>query len=126
MGQLINGNVLNDVLTQTDVELEGHGIFAYRFGFSRKDLSMHNCRSGSYKATCLETESGTTGVTFKRNMDFVRENTPLFFFIENVPQLATSPNMAFLLQALGEAGYKYEYKVENSLTYGVHQNRRRL
>ena len=108
VGKLINGEEVLDVKTPSFVQFHGCCCFGYWFGFSCKDLSGQNSTAEAYKSTCLETESGTSGITFAGNMAFVRESKPLVVFIENVPHLATSPNMRFLLNCLEEAGYSWE------------------
>ena len=70
--------------------------------------------------------AGSTGITFAGSMEFIDQMKPMFVFLENVPTLVKSPNMAWLLKRLEAAGYTWAFKVDSSLDYALPQDRRRV
>lgn len=56
----------------------------------------------------------------------VQEARPRAFLLENVPLLATAPEMERFLQAMRNTGYAVDWRILNAADYGVPQTRRRL
>lgn len=52
--------------------------------------------------------------------------SPQYFFLEQVPGYADSHSFELIGRALGESGYRYDYKILDLADYAVPQNRKRL
>lgn len=68
---------------------------------------------------------------WKHYLEVVKNLSPKFFIMENVPGLLSASNsgqkvIAFMREAFGEIGYSITYKKLNAEDYGVPQLRRRI
>ena len=126
VGELEHGAKLFDYMSGEEVRVDGEGLMSYSFGFSCKDLSTLNNSSKGYVQNCMATAMGTTGVTWRGNYNFLTISRPAFITIENVPRLAKTENLPFMLEVLREAGYETAHAVRSSKDFGVHQARKRF
>ena len=76
--------------------------------------------------TCLQEETGSSGVTCAGNFTYVMDSHPAWLFIENVPRLASTPNMVFSLKELQRAGYQVTWSLRVASDYMLSQSRKRL
>ena len=58
-------------------------VHLWSFGYSCKDLSSLNNFSHSCKDTCLQTKTGSTGRTWRGNLDNLAKTRPLCVLMEN-------------------------------------------
>ena len=56
----------------------------------------------------------------------VQEARPRMFLLENVPLLASAPEMEHFAESVRNAGYAVDWRILNAADYGVPQTRRRL
>lgn len=72
----------------------------------------------------------TRGTLFERIVDVLEHHQPKYFFLENVKRLLTmedGKHFRIILKALTELdGYFVEWRVINSLNFGIPQNRERV
>ena len=117
---------LKDEISGKQVKFDGNGILSYAFGFSCRDFSTENNTSHDIVQSCLEEETGSSGVTWAGNFKYVIQSQPAWLFVENVPRLASTPNMAFLLSELKRAGYEVTWSLRTASDYYLPQARKRL
>ncbi|CAA6818886.1 MAG: DNA-cytosine methyltransferase (EC [uncultured Sulfurovum sp.] len=86
------------------------------------------CQSFSYAGNRLGIED-TRGTLFYDYAEILRELQPKMFFAENVKGLTTHDKgrtLKTMIEIFEEVGYVVEYKVLNSVEYGVAQKRQRI
>ena len=82
--------------------------------------------SQGYVQTCLQEETGSSGVTRAGNFKYVMESQPAWLFIENAPRLASTPIMVIVLKELQRAGYQVTWSLRVASDYMLPQSRKRL
>ncbi len=121
-----NWNVL-----QGDIqEISKNGIKQFLNANDEIDLLSggYPCQSFSYAGNRLGLED-TRGTLFHDFAVILKELKPKMFFAENVKGLEThnkGQTLKIMLDVFKEVGYHVDYKVLNSLDYGVAQKRNRI
>lgn len=123
--ELHNDSAFN-YMTEEDETLPCEGdVFLYSYGFSCKDLSTLNNHSGHFKASCIESGTGSTGATWVGNLGFVAKTRPPMLLIENVPAALKGRNNEQIQADLRAQGYIVFQHLLSSVECGVPQDRRR-
>ena len=123
---LKHGTKLQDEMSGKKVKFKGTGIFSYSYGFSCRDFSTEDNTSQGYVQTCLQEETGSCGVTWAGSFEYVMGSQPAWLFIENVPRLASTPNMVFLVKELQRAGHQVTWSLRVASDYMLPRSRKRL
>ena len=116
---------------QGDVqEIAKEGIKNYLKDDEEIDLLSggYPCQSFSYAGNRLGLED-TRGTLFHDYAEILKQLKPKMFFAENVKGLATHDKgrtLQVMINVFKEVGYHVDYKVLNSLDYGVAQKRQRI
>lgn len=103
VGELSSGQAWNYMSEEDDDIPEG--LFLYTYGWSCKCLSALNNFSHEYKADCVRTGLGSTGVTWRGNYGYVLKTKPPLVVAENVNAARRGENYRRLLQDFKAAGY---------------------
>ena len=122
--QFPNSKLFNDVKGVTGEQLIGAGFDPRNGiitgGFPCQDLSMAGKRAGL---------GGARSGLFWEICRLLDETKAQYFILENVPGLLSSnkgKDMAAVLEALVERGYRVAYRVLDAQYFGVPQRRRRV
>ena len=97
----------------------------YSCGFSCKDLSSLNNVSREWSADCLASGQGSTGATWKGNLDVVDATKPLWVQMENVPAALHLRHRRTMEADLRARGYCLFFIKLNAVRYGLPQSRQR-
>ena len=108
-----------------EVESVPRNLFIFSFGFSCKDLSSLNNHSKEFASQCIRTGEGTTGRTWRGNVDFLQVSRPAIALIENVPSAKRGDNWVQIQNDLKNAGYRVVAQIISSLECAVPQDRPR-
>ena len=100
----LSGCVAFNYMREEDDDIP-EGLFLYTYGWSCKDLSALNNFSQEWKADCVQTGRGTTGVTWRGNYGYVLKTKPPLVVAENVVAARRGANYQKVLQEFKEAGY---------------------
>ena len=121
--QCADGTLCNHVTDRPDC-LPAWLVF-WVAGWSCKDFSTLNHRAAAYSDKCLSVGVGTTGSTWKGNLDIVRLCRPFSIIYENVKGALSPWNLAIIEKELAEQGYKLVYTMLNAADSGFPQDRER-
>ncbi len=121
-----NWNVVHEDITK----ISKNGIKKYLKDNQEIDLLSggYPCQSFSYAGKKLGLED-TRGTLFSDFAKILKEVKPKIFLAENVKGLTThdkGKTLQVMLDVFEEVGYHINYKVLNSLDYGVAQKRQRI
>ena len=100
-------------------------FLCYTFGYSCKDLSTLNNSSSSWKDSCLTDGKGSTGKTWRGNMDMVKQTRPLWLLMENVVAARKGKHFERLNEDLTNEGYLCMDVELNAQESGLPQDRQR-
>jgi hypothetical protein len=78
------------------------------------------------KAEILLQAIGTSGMTGRATLDYIKLLRPKLFILENVSGIMESTNLNFLYDAIRAAGYQMTHRAFHSSDYGVPQRRVRV
>ena len=97
----------------------------YSFGFSCKYLSTLNNESREWQGSCIGTGQGTTGATWKGNLEVVEKTKVWVLLMENVPSARCGRNYENMVRDLGQLGYVLFDEQLNASDFGLPQSRKR-
>ena len=118
----LKDDMVFDYITGEERALPANVDF-WSFGYSCKDLSSLNNFSHSYKDTCLQTKTGSTGRTWRGNLDYVAKTRPLYVLMENVMAAMRGDNFRQMRADLAEMGYVLLSVPLNAAEAGFPQDR---
>lgn len=108
-----------DMMLRDDNNLKNIDI--YVCGFPCQPFSYAGKREGVYD---------TRGTIFWKCLNVIKTKKPKFFILENVPGILTSENgetwKTIKEELKSLESYNVDYKILNTLDYGIPQNRKRL
>ena len=100
-------------------------LCCYTFGYSCKDFSTLNNVSGPWRDECLSKELGTTGKTWRGNLEVVRQTRPYLVLMENVKGAMKVQHLDVMTKELKELGYTLVQVLLNAADCGFPQDRLR-
>ena len=95
----------------------------FNFGFSCKDFSSLNNGSREWAPGCLASGQGSTGATWKGNLDIVDATRPFVLLAENVAAAGRGKPFEQMVADLFDRGYTLFKCLMNAANYGLPQDR---